>query len=406
MRFLSFRIRMVVVNFQSKFHCGIYFGNSLNCFCLGENITGRLTNSNPSVIIYGRRNCVGDGREGMYEQMVYSQRPSYKSDMNRIGWCLTIMVCMFQLTSPLWYGLGEAVSPFFSYAGMYCINTLCETLFYMSCFIVPAVLFYPMSRKKSQEPVRLSIRLPGTFPLMIMGGMAVILAASYVNDWMMQMIGYDLPGDTVAVDGPYAVYLYITVALAPAFCEELLFRGVVYGNLRRYGVPLAVLVSALLFSLMHQNIGQTFYTFAAGVVLALCYEATGSLWCGIFLHMFNNLFSAMEQVLAGAWGVQAYPILNLLDAAVMLAGIVSILILLARYRTYRKNRQVKDQKDCDSLYDQGLYGHTAPLLLICEKPDTGTAVRQFFAPGMIVFVVLDLLCTLITALYVYGVIAL
>jgi membrane protease YdiL (CAAX protease family) len=80
--------------------------------------------------------------------------------------------------------------------------------------------------------------------------------------------------------------------------EELLFRGILFAWLRRWGLPLSVIVSSLLFGLFH---GFSFVFFTAailGAMLALLYEWSGSLWPPIIAHAANNLFSfAIERLL-------------------------------------------------------------------------------------------------------------
>lgn len=71
--------------------------------------------------------------------------------------------------------------------------------------------------------------------------------------------------------------------------EELIFRGVVYSWLRRWGAVLAVSASSLLFGLLHGP-HPVFLAHAAlmGVLLALLYEGSGSLWPGVLAHGLHN----------------------------------------------------------------------------------------------------------------------
>lgn len=90
------------------------------------------------------------------------------------------------------------------------------------------------------------------------------------------------------LDMPIPTAIFV-IALLPPFCEELAFRGVVYGGYRRDCRPLAaVLTSALLFGLMHGNINQFAYAFVIGVAMALLVEATGSIWPSILMHIMIN----------------------------------------------------------------------------------------------------------------------
>jgi sodium transport system permease protein len=80
----------------------------------------------------------------------------------------------------------------------------------------------------------------------------------------------------------------IMVVVLPA-CEELLFRGALYGGLRRVLHPVAaVVVSALLFAVAHGSVAVLLPVGALGVVLALLYERTASLTTPILFHALHN----------------------------------------------------------------------------------------------------------------------
>lgn len=331
---------------------------------------------------------------------------TYRGTVNRIGICLCIMLAMFDLTRGLWSGLSTLLAAFLSAEGSYFADVLIETLYYLSCFILPAILFYRLSRRQEVEPIHWSPRMPATAPLFILTGLSLIIAAAQVNGWLTELIGYDT-AETAYGGGtdPSAVMLYITVSLAPAVCEEILFRGVVYGNLRRYGRPLATLASALLFALMHENISQTFYTFVAGLALAVCYEVTGSIWCGTFLHLFNNLISCLQEILLARQGNAALPFLYILDGVLLIAGVASAIVLFWLYRRGQLSSAWPEQRASESLsVGQGsLYGSFPAALppLPTKQPTRREAVREFFAPGMTVFVVLSALGTILSVLYAY-----
>jgi membrane protease YdiL (CAAX protease family) len=79
-------------------------------------------------------------------------------------------------------------------------------------------------------------------------------------------------------------------AVAP-LAEELFFRGFVFGALRRYGFPVAALVSGLAFGGAHVTsspIGFLLPLAALGVILCVIYERTGSLVPCMGLHCLNN----------------------------------------------------------------------------------------------------------------------
>ena len=82
----------------------------------------------------------------------------------------------------------------------------------------------------------------------------------------------------------------IGVMVAPLL-EELLFRGYIYGTLRRHlGPVLAMVISAALFSAIHVNVPALPALFVLAVCLTLAYEATGSLLVPMLMHAaFNGI---------------------------------------------------------------------------------------------------------------------
>ena len=106
-------------------------------------------------------------------------------------------------------------------------------------------------------------------------------------------------------DAPHMTLL-IVIFLAP-FVEEVLFRGLVFGNLRRKSAAVGYLVSCLLFALLHVwqfavvNRDITYFLLmlqylVPGLVLAWVYDRTGTLWTSIGLHAAANALSAWTLV--------------------------------------------------------------------------------------------------------------
>lgn len=80
----------------------------------------------------------------------------------------------------------------------------------------------------------------------------------------------------------------IAVFLAP-LVEEIYFRGVFYPALKKWiKLPGAMMVSALLFSLVHLEPAGLIPIFALGVLLAWSYEKTRELMVPIMIHAIHN----------------------------------------------------------------------------------------------------------------------
>ncbi|MFT5906336.1 MAG: membrane protease YdiL (CAAX protease family) [Cryomorphaceae bacterium] len=87
------------------------------------------------------------------------------------------------------------------------------------------------------------------------------------------------------------VYLAILTVIVAPICEEFVFRGYIYGTLKRFSCRFfAATVSALFFAVVHTSLWSLAPLFIIGFCLAIIYEISGSLWASILTHaMFNGV---------------------------------------------------------------------------------------------------------------------
>ena len=106
---------------------------------------------------------------------------------------------------------------------------------------------------------------------------------------ILQYFGYSsiLSGMEINNFWQYLATIISSCAVA-AFCEELLFRGVITSGLKKFGIKTAVGFSALIFMLMHGNAEQTVHQFIVGVIVGYVFYKTNNLWLGVLIHAFNN----------------------------------------------------------------------------------------------------------------------
>ncbi|MBX7158646.1 MAG: CPBP family intramembrane metalloprotease [Verrucomicrobiae bacterium] len=83
-------------------------------------------------------------------------------------------------------------------------------------------------------------------------------------------------------------FFLLAVILAP-LSEEILFRGFLYAWFKSFWPRwLALFITAILFSAMHQHLPVFLPLMFLGIFLGLLYELTGSLWTNIGLHALFN----------------------------------------------------------------------------------------------------------------------
>ncbi len=98
----------------------------------------------------------------------------------------------------------------------------------------------------------------------------------------------------------YLLMLFIGLSVLPAVGEELMFRGVIQRELGHtlLGQRGAILVAALLFSVMHAVWYNALALWFMGILLGCMYYWTGTLWASIFAHGLNNACFVLWE-----WGV-------------------------------------------------------------------------------------------------------
>lgn len=111
----------------------------------------------------------------------------------------------------------------------------------------------------------------------------------------LELLGYSSVLSNFVINTFWQYLLYVLVScITPAVCEELLFRGVIASGLKQFGFMVALIVSSVIFTLMHGNAEQTVHQFIIGIVVGYIFLKTGNLWLGVLIHFFNNFISITE----------------------------------------------------------------------------------------------------------------
>ena len=209
--------------------------------------------------------------------MTDSER-SYKSTVNRIGASLLFFLLLINVLSLINQQVGAVLNEVLDEKWADFATSLCSGVVYMLDFLLPVAFFRFISRGKRTEPMKLSPKLPKDTFAYIFAGMAVVLMAASLNHYMISFTNYSQFTSEMLWADEYEtplqiVMAFVTTAIIPAFVEEFLFRGMILTNLRPYGRVTAIVGSAVLFGLMHQNIEQVFYATVAGLFLGYVYAA-------------------------------------------------------------------------------------------------------------------------------------
>lgn len=309
----------------------------------------------------------------------------YRRTCSYIAIAVLINTLLLQTLSTFVYSLVPlAEQSIFTFARTHGINAgdlyhaYEETLMltaYLVSFMIPAFIFMFMTRKEGHEPMRLGVKLKPESPLVIIASIGIVLTSAYLNSIMVSFVDFSPLYDTQPLDTPVKVLMsFISIAIVPAVCEEFLYRGCVLSNLLPYGKTTAIIGSALLFALMHGNFAQFFYTFVAGLVLGAVYVETGSIWISTFIHLFNNFYSVIQQVLyeQNDGSEKMEIVIFMIDVMIPVAGLA-----IGAWLIYKRT---KADKIAVGAIPTGKY-----------DLDNKTLVKGFLNPVMIVHIVISLI---------------
>ena len=266
----------------------------------------------------------------------------YKKVISAIGLAMVIFWCFLQV-----FDFSIALLAFFlersplSAMSANVIFQLSHAAGYLVAFMLPVVPLRLLLKKCGCQPLsmRAAPRISPWFVPIIFAGLAICFAAAHFNAALVSVFDNFRVSSDVSrgeIDSPlaYEVVLdFIVISIVPGFCEEFLFRGAILENLKPFGRTNAIMISALLFAAMHQNVEQFFYTFVAGIVLGLVYDRTGSIWNCTLLHILNNFISVVESTLYTglADSFEGNMAILLLESVIFFLGAASVGVLIFRF---------------------------------------------------------------------------
>jgi sodium transport system permease protein len=205
----------------------------------------------------------------------------------------------------------------------------------LALLLLPALLFLRIGGFEVSRA--LSLRAPSGRDLLaglliIAGGTPLVWFLTWLQGFILPMPQEFLEGmaDFLQADSPVRViWLLVLVALTPAVCEEVLFRGVFLAGTRLHMTPLrVVLLNGIVFGAFHvpsATVYRLLPSATLGMLLAWVVLRTRSIWPGILMHFVNN--GSIVILASSPWILERFsdpdqgpPVWLLLPAAVSLVA--------------------------------------------------------------------------------------
>jgi sodium transport system permease protein len=162
---------------------------------------------------------------------------------------------------------------------------------------LPALLLVRVTRS---NPIRtLSLRRPSLRGLagaivLIAGAIPLVWTIGWLQTFVLPVPWELLQGLEELVTAETTtrlLWLLLLLALTPAVCEEVVFRGVFLGGSRSLDPWRMVVLNGLVFGAFHlsfETIIRFLPTASLGMVIAWAVWRTGSIWVGMLMHFVNN----------------------------------------------------------------------------------------------------------------------
>ena len=88
--------------------------------------------------------------------------------------------------------------------------------------------------------------------------------------------------------------VFLVIAVAPAICEEMLFRGMIFHSMKnKYRITTAIAIVATLFGVYHMSLVKFIPTGLLGLVLCCVVYITDSIFPAMLMHFINNGLSVL-----------------------------------------------------------------------------------------------------------------
>lgn len=252
---------------------------------------------------------------------------------------------------------------------------------------IPSVFFCLLRGHDYSKKLRLRF-IPARHVTMTVYSLVFTVFGSMALSLMMYRLfpdAYDTGNAFVsytAVETGGAIYAAVTLALVPAILEEFLFRGIISAEYSTYGAATSIIMSSVMFAMLHMSFVKLPIYLFTGVILALTAAVSDSIISSMLVHGLNNIFVLfLEPYL--------YKIAAKSDSglALMMFMVTALMLLFAVLFFMKAER----------LYGDRAYANEdAPLILKRKDNEYPHMVQALISPTFIILAVFFVVLTVVS----------
>ncbi|MEG0473704.1 MAG: CPBP family intramembrane glutamic endopeptidase, partial [Solibacillus sp.] len=145
---------------------------------------------------------------------------------------------------------------------------------------------------------------------------------------------------------PFIMYIlfFVNICILAPIWEELFFRGILLRRLMiKWSPQKSIIVSSLLFSLIHVNPLTVIFAFFLGCLLGYVYLKTKSIIVPIVVHSFSNFLAFLQFIWVNRSSAELLPTTEGAQMMLRISGItfvvvflIALVIALKYYKSFRK----------------------------------------------------------------------
>jgi membrane protease YdiL (CAAX protease family) len=262
----------------------------------------------------------------MNEKMKVNYYPNLSQSLGIVG----IAVLLMLIFSPVNVLLNNAIPNDISFL-IYYLLTFGGTL---------AIVHMIRIRKTGNKNYNLSlssIKLMALVSISMIGlqlGVSAPIVNSFpIPDFMKEMIEQFV--------NQKGVFSFIAIVIAAPVIEEFIFRGIILdGLLKKYSPTKSILISSILFGIVHLNPWQFISALILGLFSGWVYYRTKKLTLSILIHSINNLIGFISFYLVDMETIMSESIFEFYGGVVNMVVITASAIIVALIGIYLSNKEM------------------------------------------------------------------
>tara|TARA_B100000809_G_scaffold228739_1_gene241941 strand:- start:1216 stop:3402 length:2187 start_codon:yes stop_codon:yes gene_type:complete len=206
------------------------------------------------------------------------------------------------------------VTPSEDWQSFFSLNILAQLV----TIALPAIVLAFWLSRRPGRALRLSMPPLAVLPLIVLLAATLHPAMVMLGEWIQQLYPFSPASQQMQevmaglFEGAPLLAVILFLAVTPALCEELAFRGFIQTSLEQRLKPYtAILVTSFFFAVTHGMLQQSLSAFFGGIVIGVIAWRTGSILPCMLYHLTHNGILAVATLLT-VEHIESSPILQFL----------------------------------------------------------------------------------------------